>query len=65
MSGLRSRRGGNGDGDHVETVEQILAEPAVCDRLFQIAMRGGDHPDINFDGLTAADAVDFAFRQHA
>src|SRR3546814_8705859 len=48
----------------VEAVEQVFAEPAVYDRLFQILVRGGNDPDVDGLRLVAADALDLAFLQH-
>ena len=52
---------GNAQIDHVQPIEQILAERAVLDRFGQVAVGGGDDADIDLDRLGAADAIDLAF----
>ena len=54
-------QGRNLDVDHVEPVEQILPHGAIADGLLEVAVGGGDQPDVHFDRLGAADPVDLAF----
>ena len=65
MSSRRWRSGGVVQADHVEAVEQILAEAALADLACQIAVRRGDHAHVDADGLVAADALELALLQHA
>ena len=53
------------DRDDVEAVKEILAEPALAHFLLQIAIGAGDEAHVDADGLVAADALEFAFLQHA
>ncbi len=39
------------DGDHVQSVIEILAEALLPDRVLQVLVGGGDDPDIHLDGL--------------
>ena len=61
------------DGDHVETVKQIFAEPAVANHLAQINIGGGDDAHVHLHLLRAAqmhkpailkNAQDLALRVH-
>ena len=63
LAALAQRR--QADGDHVQTIEQILAELALADRLAQVAMGGGDDAHIGLDGNAAADGGELALLQHA
>src|SRR5215469_11473801 len=45
----------NKEGNDVEAIEQILAEAAVRDFLFEILVGGGDDADVHADGLIRAD----------
>ena len=49
----------------VQPVEQILAEQALIDLLLQVAVGGGDDPDIGPDRGAAADRRVLALLQHA
>ena len=53
------------DADDVEPVEEILAELAGGDGLFEGFIGGGDDADIDFDGLIAADAFESAGLENA
>ncbi len=57
MSSGRSRRGGL-DLDHVQAIEQILAELAGADLAFEALVRGRDDPEVDFQALVAADALE-------
>jgi hypothetical protein len=63
LAALAQRR--QADGDHVQAIEQILAELALADRLAQVAMGGGDDAHIGLDGNPAAHGGEFALLQHA
>ncbi len=64
-SSLRSRKGGDMDGNDVEAEEEVLAEFLALDAFFEMAVGGGDDADIHLDGAVAADAFEFALLQHA
>src|SRR4030095_5327446 len=40
---------GQANRHHLQPIEEILAELPGTDRLVEIAMRGGDHPDVDAD----------------
>ncbi len=50
---------------NINTVKQIAAEAVLLHEVFQVAVRGDHHTHVHFDGLVAANALDFAFFQHA
>ena len=50
---------------HVQAVKQIAAEIALLHGLFQIAIGGGQQPDIQLNGLGSAHAFHLALLQHA
>ena len=52
-------------GDHVQAVEEVLAEAARRDLRLQVAVGGGDDPHVDLDGLLAADALELLLLQHA
>ncbi len=58
-------QGGHLDREHVEAVEQILAEVPFGDAVLQVAVGRGDHPHVAADGLVAAHALETALLQHA
>ena len=37
------------DGDDVQPVVEVLAEPALAHQRGQVAMSGGDHADVDLD----------------
>ncbi|OPY04690.1 MAG: hypothetical protein A4E67_02271 [Syntrophaceae bacterium PtaB.Bin038] len=45
---------------HVETVEEVLAERAVPDPGLEVAVRGGDDPDVGMQDLVAPDPLELA-----
>src|SRR6478672_332852 len=45
------------DADDVQAVEEVLAELALGDSLLKWPISGGDHADIDFDGLVSADSL--------
>ena len=44
---------------------EIFAKSSLPDLIFQIAMGGDDDAHVHGEGLVAANALDFAFFQHA
>ena len=63
LAPLAQRR--EGEGEHVEAIEQVGAEPALGDFGGQIAVDAGDHPDVDLDRLGCADRHDLALLQRA
>src|SRR5664279_24847 len=55
----------NLDMKNIQTIEKVGAELALLDQLFQVLVGGGDHAEIDVDGLIAAYAHDLALLQHA
>src|SRR5262249_37034542 len=43
------------DDEHVQAVEEVLAEASLCDHFAQVRVRRGDHPDIELPRLRRAD----------
>ena len=58
-------QGRDADVDHVEPVEQVVAERAGRDRLLEVDPRGRDHPHVDAHLLAAADAEERALLQDA
>ena len=52
------------DGDDVETVVQVFAEPALTHHLQEVCVGGGDDADIDSDRPVVSDAFELAFLQH-
>ena len=52
-------------GDHVDAVEEILAELALGHHPGEIAIGRRNDPDVCLDFLGTADAAELAFLQHA
>ena len=50
--------------NHVEPVEQILAERAVRDHPVEIGVGRGDDPHVDLDGVRVADPLELALLQH-
>ena len=50
--------------DHVEPVEQILAERPVGHHSREVGMRRGDHAHVDLDRVRVADALELALLQH-
>ena len=61
MSLGRSRNAGSFRFTHIQPIEQVLAEDASLGGVGEVAIGRRDDADIDFDGLAAADAIDFAF----
>src|SRR5205814_4723760 len=53
---LAQRR--DGHLDHVEPEEEILAEMSCADRLVEVAVGGGDDPDVRDAGARFSDALE-------
>jgi enoyl-CoA hydratase/carnithine racemase len=53
------------DGEDMQAVEQILAELAGADQLKQVAVGGGDQPEVDLHGLARSDRIDFSVLQCA
>ena len=51
------------NADHAQAIEQVLAELALGDALFQIDVGRGDDPDVDPRGTGLADRQDFALFQ--
>src|SRR4051812_4578272 len=51
--------------NHVQSVVEILAEPALPDLGGEVAVRGGDDAHVDRDRLVAAHALQIALLQHA
>src|SRR5262245_29530531 len=52
-------------GDHVQAIEQILAELSFAGEDFQIDVGGGDHANVNLDLLDAAEVHELPVLEHA
>ena len=50
--------------DDVEAIVKVLAEPPLCDGLFQIAMRGGHDAHVHLGRFLCAEAHEFAILQN-
>ena len=49
------------DGDDIDAIEEVFAEPAVLDGFFEVDVGCRDEPEICLDRLGAAHSLDFAF----
>ena len=58
------RQSGDMNADHVQPVEQVLAELAGLHQRFQILMGSGNDAHIDLDRRVAADPVELAIGQH-
>ena len=65
MSERRSRSGGMRDRDHVQAVEEVLAEAARRDLGGEVLVRGRDHAHVDLHDPIAADGPHLAILQHA
>jgi hypothetical protein len=52
------------DWKNVEPVKQVAPERRRRDGSFQVAIRGGYHPNISSDGSSRTDALKLAFLQN-
>ena len=55
----------DGQGHHVKSIVEILAKLALCDRLFEVAIRRRHEPDIHRDGGRSSDAAQRPLFQHS
>lgn len=55
----------NVDADHVQAVEQVLAELAGLHQRLQVLVSGGDDAHIDLDRYVAAHAIELAIGQHS
>ena len=53
------------DRDDVEAVEQVLAERALVDLLFEVLVGRGDHAHVHLDDAVAAEPLELLLLQHA
>ena len=53
------------DREDVQAVEQVLAERAGGNRVFEVLVGRGDQPDVDLDRLDAAEPLELALLQHA
>ena len=53
------------DSEDIQTVVQVLAEPAVSDRLQWVGVGGGDHPHVHGLFALAAEGAKTMLLQHA
>jgi hypothetical protein len=52
------------DWNHVQSIEQILAELSVGDQSRQVAVGGGNDSHVHLDRVRVADALELALLQH-
>ena len=64
MSSRRSPKRGQVHGDHLEPVEQVLAEAAVGDPLLEGLVGRGDDAHVGADGALPPDPVELLLLQH-
>src|SRR5205823_4956224 len=57
-----AQRGGR-EGDDMEAVVEVLPELPGRDQRGQVAVGGGDDPDVDVDGALTADPLEFALLQ--
>ena len=53
------------DADHVQAVEQVLAEQPFLDARLEVLVRGGDDAHVHLHRQLPAHAIELALRQHA
>ena len=51
--------------DHIETMEQVFAEQAFFNALFQVLVSRSDNAHVHADRRLTTDAIELAFSQHA
>jgi len=56
---------GNNDRQHIQPIEEVLAQLPLCDQLLQVALGGRDDPDVHGDWPGTAHAFNFAVLQGA
>ena len=65
ISSRRSRSGGIDEADDVEAVEEVLAEAAGADGVFEVGVGGGDDADVDGQRAGLAERRDFARLEEA
>ena len=65
MSSRRSAQRRHRNRNHVQTVVQILLEPAVGDELAQVAVGGGNHADVDLNRALGSEWLELAFLENA
>src|SRR5437667_4713324 len=53
------------NGPDVQAIVEVVAERPLTHHLGEVAVGGGDHPDVDPNGIGAADALDLAVLEHA
>src|SRR5450755_3757096 len=53
------------NGNHIQTIEKILAESTLGDFLFKILVCGGDHSDVHTGFFVASQRTYFSFLQNS
>ena len=51
--------------DHIEAVVEVLAEGALADHRFEVAVGGSDHAHIHADRLRPSNTLELALLKHA
>src|SRR6267142_576095 len=59
LSSLSKRR--NLNRENLESIKQITTEGSAGYRSIQITIRGGDHTNVDLDGLRSTDPLEFPF----
>ncbi len=65
MSSVAVAQRRHSNREDVQAVKEILAERAVDDPLFELAMRRGDDAHVDLDALRAAEPLDLPFFENA
>ena len=52
------------EGNHIQAVEEVFAEPPVRHFLFQVFVGGGNHPRVHLDAAVASQGFDPLLLQH-
>ena len=53
------------NGEDVQAIEEVLTEPPRGDGLGKVAIRGGDHPNVDVDRLSPTHPFELLLLQHA
>src|SRR6266705_5068900 len=59
LSSFSKRR--NLDRENLQAIKQIAPEGSAGYRSIQITIRGGDHTNVDLDGLRSSDPLEFSF----
>src|SRR5690606_16390349 len=51
--------------DHVESMEQVLAEQVLADQRLQVLVGGRNNADIHLDGHMSSDPVELSVGEHS